>query len=141
MGDTVVKGVKDFTIWLGEISVLPSENVGTIDRLRYGLYKATLGKVDVEKGKAVEDEESLDDADDDLQRFQELNPGLIKMYSRPNENRRAHWRRKNAHTGEELASAFEQSERQEEAEAKSEGNELAEGRPFASVWVWISMYD
>lgn len=41
MGDTVVKIIKDFTIYLGEITVLPSDEGGLSDRLKYGVYKMT----------------------------------------------------------------------------------------------------
>ncbi|KIW86741.1 uncharacterized protein Z519_12654 [Cladophialophora bantiana CBS 173.52] len=46
MGDTVVKAVKDVTIWLGEITVLPSSEDTISNRLKHGVYKATLGQLD-----------------------------------------------------------------------------------------------
>lgn len=45
MGDTVVKIIKDLTIYLGEITVLPSDQGGLGDRLKYGLSILTGGKL------------------------------------------------------------------------------------------------
>ena len=46
MGDTLVKAVKDATIYIGEITVLPGEGAGVRDRLRNGLKMMTGGKLD-----------------------------------------------------------------------------------------------
>ena len=125
MGDTVVKGIKDFTIWIGEVSVLPSEHGGIMDRLKFGLHKATWGKIDMERGDGRDP--SLDeDADEDMKRFQELNPGLVHMY--PEQGKRSHkHHRRTIEQGDELAQVFEQSEKQEEAEAHSRGDQIAQG--------------
>ncbi|KAI9706221.1 MAG: hypothetical protein M1812_008244 [Candelaria pacifica] len=44
MGDTVVKGVRDLTLWVGEFTVLPGES-GTVAALKRGAAAATKGKV------------------------------------------------------------------------------------------------
>ena len=125
MGDTVVKGIKDFTIWIGEISVLPSEHGGIMERLKFGLYKATLGKIDMERGEKPT--ELDEDADEDMKRFQELNPGLITMYPERSERKKHRHHRRTIQQGDELAQVFEQSEKQEEAEAHSRGDQIAQG--------------
>ena len=43
MGDTVVKGIRDLTIYLGEFTVLPGE-ASTKDRIKHSAYKLTNGK-------------------------------------------------------------------------------------------------
>ncbi|KAK2752686.1 Potassium channel [Arachnomyces sp. PD_36] len=44
MGDTLVKGVRDATIYVGELTVLPGD-YGVVTRLRAGLYKVSNGKI------------------------------------------------------------------------------------------------
>ena len=44
MGDTVVKSIRDLTLWLGEITVLPGE-VGVRGRMKQIVAKSTGGKV------------------------------------------------------------------------------------------------
>ncbi|KIW44471.1 uncharacterized protein PV06_02937 [Exophiala oligosperma] len=112
MGDTVVKAIKDATIWLGEVTVLPSDESSMKDRLMHGIYRSTLGKVgsphfDVEN-KAGEESG-----------FQELHPGLAKLFrigggERPDNTR-------DGANRDELARDFEQSERIDESEAHKEG--------------------
>ncbi|EXJ95278.1 hypothetical protein A1O1_00398 [Capronia coronata CBS 617.96] len=119
MGDTVVKAVKDATIWLGEITVLPSDEDSTRNRLKYGIYKATLGKAgyshsylkDVEEGSGIDDGE------------QELQPGLARLFgrhgrSRPNRNVRE--------TGDRVAADFERSEKADESHARKHGERSEE---------------
>jgi len=80
MGDTVIKVVKDFTIWIGEITVIPSENSSIMERLKFGLYKASLGLVPLDHST---DEASADREDEsvrDIERFQTRNPGLFKLH-------------------------------------------------------------
>ena len=126
MGDTVVKSIKDFTIWIGEVSVLPSEHGGPLERLMYGVSKATAGKIDMKKGQELESGDQDREADDDFRRFQELNPGLIRMY--PEQETGRHHSKKLIRQGNELASVFEQSEKQEEADAHKRGDQVAEGK-------------
>ena len=44
MGDTVIKGIRDLTIWLGEFTVLPGEQ-GARGRIKAGAHKLTNGKL------------------------------------------------------------------------------------------------
>lgn len=44
MGDTIIKGFKDFTIWVGSFTVLPDEN-GLASALKVGMERARVGKV------------------------------------------------------------------------------------------------
>src|SRR2546423_9399842 len=43
MGDTVIQLIKDLTIWLGEVTVLPSESSSIRQSLKIGLMKLTGG--------------------------------------------------------------------------------------------------
>lgn len=43
MGDTVIKLIKDLTLWFGEVTFLPGD-AGMKDRLVYGAHKATGGR-------------------------------------------------------------------------------------------------
>lgn len=45
MGDTVVKIIKDLTIYLGELTILPSDESSVRESLRYGLAKISGGRV------------------------------------------------------------------------------------------------
>lgn len=47
MGDTVIAVIKDGTIWLGELTVLPSETGSVRESAKIGLVKLTGGKLDV----------------------------------------------------------------------------------------------
>ena len=48
MGNTVIQLIKDVTIWLGEVTVLPSESVSIRQSLKFGVIKLTGGKIDVQ---------------------------------------------------------------------------------------------
>lgn len=81
MGDTVVKGIKDATIWLGEISVLPSNEVRTRDRLRIAGSKFRVGRSNRHKEEDEEDHASRkQNADADWAGFKELHPGLVNIF-------------------------------------------------------------
>ncbi|KAL2440958.1 Outward-rectifier potassium channel TOK1 [Exophiala dermatitidis] len=119
LGDTVIKTVKDVTIWLGEITVLPSDEASTRERLRQGLYKATLGKLDSRHtyAKDVEQGSNTDEAE------KELHPGLAKLFGRHGrrrENQGAH------ETGDRLAADFERSEEEGESLAREHGERAEE---------------
>src|SRR5882757_3140689 len=60
MGDTVVKGIKDATIWLGEVTVLPSDEDTLRNRLKHGVYRGTLGKLDLRNAKGDIEKDSGD---------------------------------------------------------------------------------
>ena len=44
MGDTIVKGIRDLTLWIGNFTVLPGEN-GIKNSLKESAYKLTRGKM------------------------------------------------------------------------------------------------
>lgn len=44
MGDTIIKGIRDLTLYLGELTVLPGE-AGPVQRMKAGVRKATRGKL------------------------------------------------------------------------------------------------
>jgi potassium channel subfamily K, other eukaryote len=118
MGDTVVKGVKDATIWLGEVTVLPSDESSVLDRLRYGLYKMTFGKKAAERKR--QRKADPDASSDDLPHLEEP-PGRIlgrlkshRHHTRPNG------------TEDRLASDFEKSEAEDEQQAHLRGDTIAE---------------
>lgn len=121
MGDTVVKVVKDVTIWLGEITVLPSDENSTRERLKHGIYKATLGKVaspheDLEEGSDEGDESG----------FQELHPGLARVFQKGREKR--HPDKRDRANQDHLAKDFEESEKVDESEAREKGDRWEEGK-------------
>ncbi|KAJ9654127.1 hypothetical protein H2198_006807 [Neophaeococcomyces mojaviensis] len=84
MGDTVVKGIKEGTIWLGEISVLPNSESHAVERLKRGLYKATLGKLSFPSAKKDEENantaKTIRDEDNDWADIHETHPGLVKLF-------------------------------------------------------------
>ena len=121
MGDTVVKGVKDLTIWIGEVTVLPGEKGSALDSLKYGFYKATLGKV--EAGEKVTDEES---ADRTVKSFREMHPGLVKLIKPPKEENNTHGKPQGTNGGEEGRDHFVEGEKKGEEQAKAKGDITAE---------------
>lgn len=125
MGDTVIKAVNNFTIWVGEITVLPSENLGFMDLLKLGLYKATLGLIPLDlstdRAAADWDHEALRD----IERFQELNPSLFKMYRQRDDARKRHRREGPAEDGDQLGKDCKQSAMQQEVEAKAGSDNTA----------------
>jgi potassium channel subfamily K len=121
MGDTVVKAIKEVTIWLGEITVLPSDENSTRERLQHGLYKATLGKVS-------SPHPDVEDAAEEGAGFQEMHPGLARLFRVGGEKRQPD--KRDRANREELAKDFEQSEKVDESEARDQGNRLEEGKCF-----------
>ena len=118
MGDTVVKGVKDVTIWLGEVTLLPSDSASVFERLKYGFYKTSLGilQPEAQEGKARQDEESSDS-------YQELHPGLAKVLGRRG---RRKLNKKDKQHQDRLAKDFEQEEEIEEKDAAEEGDKVSQ---------------
>ncbi|KIV80459.1 hypothetical protein PV11_07957 [Exophiala sideris] len=119
MGDTVVKTIKDVTIWLGEITVLPSDENSTKERLKHGIYKATLGKAaspheDVENGSEEGGESG----------FQELHPGLTKLFKRG--GRRQGPDKKDRANQDHMAKDFEDAEKKDEDDARNKGDRWEE---------------
>jgi potassium channel subfamily K, other eukaryote len=126
MGDTVVKVIKDLTIWLGEISVLPSDQGRIVDRLKYGAAKATNGSL---VSKMIMEQNTTDEReelDEDFRNFQEANPGLVKMPARDKHHGHGHRRKFNIETAERLGKDMEEEEKMEEDDAKLRSDWVAE---------------
>lgn len=123
MGETVVKAIKEVTIWLGEITVLPNEQEGMKDRLRHGVYKVTLGKVD-SKSTRPSDVENGNSQSNGGTDFQELHPGLARIFRvrQKNGQNQEHMAAK-----DRLAAEFEESEKIDESIARGRGNRSEEG--------------
>lgn len=105
MGDTVVKGIRDLTIYLGEFTVLPGE-ASTKDRLKHSAYKLTNGKI-FTKGPMMDEP-----------------PGVLgEKNGEDGENRN---QRSYAAASENLAGALEQQELAEADAARARGDKLDE---------------
>ena len=117
MGDTVVKGVKDVTIWLGEVTLLPSDSASVFERLKYGFYKTSLGilQQDTQAGKSADEESSED--------YLEMHPGLAKVLGRRG---RRKLNRKDKQHSDRLAKDYEQGEELEEKDAAKKGDTVAQ---------------
>lgn len=127
MGDTVVKVIKDVTIWLGEITVLPSDQGGMVDRLKYGAAKATGGRF-MSNFIKMEDENSAsrEEVDEDFRNFQEMNPGLAKMPAREQHHGHGHRRKLDIEAADRLGKDMEDEEKNEESDAKHRGDSIAQ---------------
>jgi potassium channel subfamily K, other eukaryote len=112
MGETVIQLIKDLTIWLGEVTVLPSETGSVRQSLKFGLTKLTGGKIDVQ---------GIRDADDDVE---ETPPGLIRMPHRKKQE--ANHNKRDVENAHKLASDFEQAEKMDEEAARRQGDRIAE---------------
>lgn len=120
MGDTVVKGIKDLTIWLGEISILPSDEGSVLERLEYGLYKATAGKWQRNPTWNDDDSRSSNDDSEDSRHVPFMARVLNVIDKKKN--------RKQQETTDRLAKDFEAVEEEEEADAHIRGDKLQEGK-------------
>ena len=119
MGDTVVKVIKDFTIYLGEITVLPSEQGGLSDRLKYGMHKVTGGKV----GNIMGRKNEKDGTDSSNNGVTEKPPGMVNMPSNhqghgPNDG--------DVEAARHVADEMEDEEKRGEEEARDRGDKIAE---------------
>jgi potassium channel subfamily K len=110
MGDTVIQLIKDLTIWLGEVTVLPSESSSIRQSLKFGLTKLTGGKINVQ---------GIRDSNDNIE---DTPPGLIHMPNRQKEESRHN--KKDVEAAQRLASAFEKAEELDEEEAKRQGDRI-----------------
>lgn len=128
MGDTVVKSIKDVTIWIGEVTVLPSDEGSVKDRLKHGVYKATLGKVDSRASKARDLEEGSDSEEEEEGGYQELHPGLARIFRGQREK---HSRRKGRRAAaDRLAADFQRSEEVDESIARGRRHRPEEGKSW-----------
>jgi potassium channel subfamily K, other eukaryote len=111
MGDTVVKAIKDFTIYLGEITVLPSDEGGLSDRLKYGVFKVT--------GSNVGNLMSLKKDDE----VKEKPPVMADM---PGQNEHRGPKQQDVEGALHAADQLEREEELEEQEARDRGDKIAE---------------
>jgi len=111
MGDTVVKVIKDFTIYLGEITVLPSDEGGLSDRLKYGVFKVTGSN-----GGNLTSFKRDDQA-------KEKPPMMADM---PSQNEHRGPKQQNVEGAMRAADQLEKEEEQEEQEARDRGDKIAE---------------
>jgi potassium channel subfamily K, other eukaryote len=112
MGGTVIQLIKDITIWLGEVTVLPSESGSIQQSLKFGISKLIGGRINVQEIK---------DSDDNIE---DTPPGLVRMP--PRKDQETHHNKKDVENAQELASEFEQAERLDEEEARKMGDKIAE---------------
>lgn len=118
MGDTVVKGVKDATIWLGEISFLPSTEASTRDKMKVGVYRATLGRFRSGRPE-LNDQEKADfeeEEDEEWANFKHLHPGLAKVFDPADRKKVDH---QNHAILDRLAEVWASTEQEEEKEART----------------------
>lgn len=103
MGDTIIKAIRDFTLWIGELTVLPGEG-GFKTKLKHAARKATNGKVF---------NEGL---------FLEKPPGILSEKSDGNS--------KTHNTGgaevDQMAEAYEKEELDEANNARAKGDKIGE---------------
>lgn len=116
MGDTVVKVVKDVTIWLGEITVLPNDESSPTERLKYGLYKVSFGRVNATR--KFQEEEAASEAASDEQELEEPHGGQAPTFGL----RQKRLIGDASEASERLASEFEESEELDESEARERGD-------------------
>jgi potassium channel subfamily K len=110
MGDTVIQLIKDLTIWLGEVTVLPSESGSIRQSLKFGLTKLTGGKINVQ---------GIRDSNDNVE---EAPPGLVRMPRRQKQESRHN--KKDVETAQKLASVFEKAEELDEDETRRQGDRI-----------------
>lgn len=129
MGDTVVKGVKDVTLWIGEISFLPSDEARTRDRFRHGAYRLTGGLVGAPN--AVVDQESnskREEIEEEWSDLKVLHPGMIRIFDDSDRKKIKH---EDLRLLDKLADVWAQSEQQDEEMAKQNNDKVAEGESRA----------
>jgi potassium channel subfamily K len=112
MGDTVIQLIKDLTIWLGEVTVLPSEAGSIRQSLKFGITKLTGGKIDVQ---------GIRDSDDNIE---DTPPGLVRMPQRRKQQPRHN--KQDVENAQQLASEFEKAEQMDEDEARRKGDQISE---------------
>lgn len=113
MGDTVVKVIKEFTIYLGEITVLPSDEGGLKDRLKYGMHKLTGGQVGKEVGSQGESD------------VKEKLPTMVNVAEH---DQRHGPRQEDVEGARHVADQVENEEKQDEQEARNGGDKVAEDK-------------
>ena len=111
MGETVVKVIQDVTIYLGEITVLPSDKGGLNDRMKYGIHKLTGGKV----GNKVGD--NIDDGVNEMPPMMADMPRGMEQHGPKQQDIEGAW-----HIADELGD----EEKQDERKARNQGAKVAE---------------
>ena len=114
MGDTVVKGIRDLTLWLGELTVLPGE-VGVRSRVKQMVAMT-------KRGKTLDDHGNLTDQP----RTDPPNALLGGDKELDAEQGRQHARGPHAATTDLMAEALEEDELREAEESKLRGDKLGE---------------
>lgn len=122
MGDTVVKGIKDLTIWLGEVTILPSDEGSVLERLEYGLYRATAGNWQRKSTWKDDDSRSSGGNSEDSKHIPFMARVLNIIGKRKNSEAQT--------TTDRLAKDFEVVEEEEEEEARARGDEVQVGKSF-----------
>ena len=127
MGDTVIKGVKDLTIWLGEITFLPSTDTSTIERIKIGVHHLTMGSVTFEKAKLDDEQqrENTENLDKDWAGFRDSHPGLIQMFDHTDSKKVD---RNDLQTLSRLTKTWEAAEPEDEDLARERNHAKALGR-------------
>lgn len=128
MGDTVVKGIKDLTLILGELTVLPGEKGSVRDRIKVGISKITGGRFTVgkhaqEAGKRVDEAEAK--TDEEYGGIEERPPGMPREPKKPGEGDNRDNRHRDGAMVERIAGDFENEEAEEATEAHERGDEEA----------------
>jgi potassium channel subfamily K, other eukaryote len=113
MGDTVVKVIKDFTIYIGEITVLPSDEGGFSDRLKFGVHKLTGGRFG-----SKEVEEAAKDV-------KEKPPGMTNMPEGEDGTQRS-GKKQDVEAMQNIARDFENAEKEGEEKARQRGDKVGE---------------
>ena len=113
MGDTVIQLIKDITIWLGEITVLPSEAGSMRQSLKIGITKMTGGRINVQ---------GIRDSDDNIE---EEAPGLVHMPRRRKPDEPTH-DKQDVEAAQQIAAEFDKAEQLDEEEARRQGDRIAQ---------------
>lgn len=121
MGDTVVKAIKDITIWLGEITVLPSDEDTVVNRLKHGVFRATLGQLD----PRTKDVEGAAGDNDSEAGYREMPSGLIRLFK--NGRKKQNVPGPDVKAEDRLAADFEENEKKEETYARNKGEKWEQG--------------
>lgn len=111
MGDTVVKFIRDLTIYLGEITVLPSDQGGLSDRLRFGLHKVSGGRF----GNKVNSKDGHDG--------KEKPSSMVEMGEQGQQLDR---NQQDIEAVQHVADDLEQTEKKDEQVARDQGDKIAE---------------
>ncbi|MCJ1393861.1 Potassium channel [Xylographa bjoerkii] len=107
MGDTVVKMIRDLTLWLGEFTVLPGEG-GTKERIRKGARNVKEGILNNSNGSEEEAPGLLGEANHDTEKGE----GQPKHKGETDE------------ANDELAGDFENAEKQEADDDAARGDDI-----------------